>query len=138
MFRNGHKVTLQFGDEARGSAHLTRRNISKQFVVVRIRLLIHVHAAVSRCVHTLAGGVIDDVIHTFGDWEDGDLFPVLRVENNHLSAAARRKQALVHLIQGHSHVDLALCYWPARENFFRTTRHTPKLTLFPYTTLHST
>src|ERR1700730_8127728 len=77
--------------------------------MVRVCLLVHIYGAsasgASR-IKTLAFGIVDQVINALIDRKRLELFARLRVEDNDLSAAAARKQAMVGFIERQGDVGL--------------------------------
>src|SRR5258706_981971 len=108
VLRDGNEVAANFRYQAPCSSERSGGNLGQQFVVVRVGLLVNVHATIGRGVNALARGVVNHVIDTLGNREGCKFLSCLRVHHDHRTAAASHKQAVTILIEGHRNDWLAL------------------------------
>src|SRR5439155_23135686 len=72
VLRYRHEVSIQLRNQARSFPKRSRRNRSKQLVVVRIGLLINIYTAVTSSIDTLADSVVRPLVDTPCYWQRGD------------------------------------------------------------------
>src|SRR5438445_12962340 len=114
VLRYRHEVSIQLRNQARSFPKRSRRNRSKQLVVVRIGLLINIYTAVTSSIDTLAGSVVRRVVDTLCYGQRGDFVSGSRRGHRNLPAAASNKQPMGALIEAHGDACLGLGNSPAR------------------------
>src|SRR6266481_7059430 len=95
VLRYRHKVSIQFRNQARSLPKRTGRNLSEQFVVVWISLLVHIYASVTGGINSFTCDVVLHIIHPLCNWQGSNLFPTFSVQHRNLTVPARYKQSVV-------------------------------------------
>src|ERR1700756_686621 len=116
MLRYAHEIPFQLRNQTSGSRQRSRRYLGELLVFIRPGLLVNVYIAVASRVDALARWIVDNVVDPLRDRQSGDFLARLRVQNGDVAGAARDKQAVVRLVEGHGYVSLALCDRPTGNN----------------------